>query len=98
MVEMHDPVPWVNKLLFPPDVKDKRNELKILTHLSALVKRVAELYEAGLKACHCTKDFYLRRIRPHGRWQTLAYECPWLNDPSRDLDDGEIFSVTPSHI
>jgi hypothetical protein len=49
---MHDPTPWVNKLLFPPDVKDKRKEPKMLVHLSALVKRVAELCEAGLKVCH----------------------------------------------
>jgi hypothetical protein len=33
-------------------------------HLSALVKHVAELHEAGLKACHCIEEFYLWWIHP----------------------------------
>jgi hypothetical protein len=47
-------------LLFPPIIKDKRNEMSMNDRLTALVKRVAELYEAGLKACHCIEEFHLR--------------------------------------
>jgi hypothetical protein len=35
--------------------------------LAALVKRVAELREAGLKAGHYAKEFTIQRIRPLGR-------------------------------
>jgi hypothetical protein len=42
--------------------------------LAALVRRVVELHQAGLEACHCAKEFYLRRIRPLGRRKTLAFE------------------------
>jgi hypothetical protein len=35
--------------------------------LAALNKCVAELRQAGLEACHCVKEFYLRWIRPLGR-------------------------------
>jgi hypothetical protein len=56
-------------------------------------QRGAELHEASLKACHCTEEFYLRRICPIGRWEKLAYECPRLADPSREPADGEIFSL-----
>jgi hypothetical protein len=52
--------------------------------LAALVRRVAELRQAGLEACHCTEEFYLRRIHPLGRRKTLAFESPRLADPSRD--------------
>jgi hypothetical protein len=64
MVEMHEPVPSVNKLLFPLDVTDKRNLMWMSARLSALVKQIAELRDVGLKACHCAKEFYLRQIRP----------------------------------
>jgi hypothetical protein len=46
--------------MFPPIIKDKRNKLSMNSRLSALVKRVAELREAGLKACHYVEEFYLR--------------------------------------
>jgi hypothetical protein len=85
MVEMHEPVPWVNKLLFPPDVTDKRNEPRMLARLSDLIKWVAELQKAGLKACHCTEEFYLQRIHPLGRRERLAYDCPSLADPVTNL-------------
>jgi hypothetical protein len=44
--------------------------------LIALTKRVAELLQADLEACHCVEEFYLHRIRPLGRWKKLAFECP----------------------
>jgi hypothetical protein len=46
--------------MFPLIIKDKRNEPPMNNHLSALVKRVAELREDGLKACHCVEEFHLR--------------------------------------
>jgi hypothetical protein len=52
--------------------------------LAALVRRVAELRQVGLEACHCAEEFYLRWIRPLGRQKTLAFESPRLADPSRD--------------
>jgi hypothetical protein len=36
-------------------------------HLAALVKRIVELRQAGLEACHCVEEFHLRLIRPLGR-------------------------------
>jgi hypothetical protein len=64
---MHDQPPWVNKLLFPPAIKNKRSEAPMTDRLAALNKCVAELRQAGLEACHCVKEFYLRWIRPLGR-------------------------------
>jgi hypothetical protein len=52
--------------------------------LAALVRRVAELRQAGLEACHSVEEFYLWWIRPLGRRKTLAFESPRLADPSRD--------------
>jgi hypothetical protein len=83
----------VNKLLFPLDITDKRNELRMSSHLSALVKRVAELREAGLMACHCAEEFYLRWIHPLGRRERVAYDCPQLADPSPEPANGEIFNL-----
>jgi hypothetical protein len=60
LVDMHKPAPWGNMLLFPPIIKDKRNEPLMNDRLTALVKRMAKLHEAGLKACHCIKEFHLR--------------------------------------
>jgi hypothetical protein len=51
--------------------------------LAALVKWVIELRDASLQACHCVEEFTLRRIRPLGRWDKLAYECTRLADPNR---------------
>jgi hypothetical protein len=59
--------------------------------LAALVRRVAELRQAELEACHCAEEFYLRRIRPLGHWKTLAFESPRLADPSHDPLPGNIF-------
>jgi hypothetical protein len=44
--------------------------------LDVLTKRVAELRQAGLEACHCVEEFYLQRIHPLGRQKKLAFECP----------------------
>jgi hypothetical protein len=57
---MHVEPQWVNKLLFPPLVKDKRGEPPMILCLVALVKQVAELREAGLKACHRIEEFTLQ--------------------------------------
>jgi hypothetical protein len=77
--------------MFPPAIKDRRKEPLMTDSLAALVRRIAELCQAGLEACHCTKEFYLRRIRPLDRRKTLAFESPRLADPSRDPLPGNIF-------
>jgi hypothetical protein len=91
---MHVEPSWVNKLLFPPAIKDQRKELPMTDRLTALVRRVTELRQAGLEVCHCAEEFYLQRIRPLGRQKTLAFESPRLADPSHDplLDKICIFS------
>jgi hypothetical protein len=88
---MHVEPPWVNKLMFPPAIKDQRKEPPMIDRLAALVRRVTELRQAGLEACHCTEEFYLRRIHPLGRRKTLAFESPQLADPSRDPLPDNIF-------
>jgi hypothetical protein len=67
----------------------------MIDRLAALVRRVAELCQAGLETCHCAEEFYLRWIRPLSRRKTLAFKSPWLADPSRDPLPGNIsiFSV-----
>jgi hypothetical protein len=79
MVDMHKPTSWGNMLLFPPIIKDKRNEPSMNNHLTALVKRVAELREAGLKACHRIEEFHIMQIRPlavRRSWHLNARGCP----------------------
>jgi hypothetical protein len=73
---MHDQPPWVNKFLFPTAIKNKGSEPLMTDRLAVLTKRVAKLHQAGLEACQCIKEFYLRRIRPLGRRKKLAFECP----------------------
>jgi hypothetical protein len=73
---MHDQSPWVNKLLFPPSIKNNRSEPPMTDRLAALTKRVAELRQADLEACHCVEEFYLRRIHPLDRWKKLAFKYP----------------------
>jgi hypothetical protein len=60
LVDMHVQPQWVNKIMFPPFIKDKRGESSMTPHLAALVKRVAELREAGLQACHCIEEITLQ--------------------------------------
>jgi hypothetical protein len=59
--------------------------------LAALVKRVVELHEARLKACHYAKEFTLWQIRPLDRREKLAFKYPWLADPNREPAYGKIF-------
>jgi hypothetical protein len=54
---------------------------------------VTELYEADIKAFHCIKEFTHQLIHPLGRREKLAYECPWLADPSHELAGGKIFNL-----
>jgi hypothetical protein len=43
LVDMHVEPPWVNKLLFPPAIKNQRKEPSMTDRLAALATRVAEL-------------------------------------------------------
>jgi hypothetical protein len=92
LVDMHVPAPWDNKLLFPLIIKAQRKEPPMTNSLSTLVNCVVELYKVGLKACHCVEEFHIRRIHPLGRQETLAYECPWMVNPNRNLAGGKIFT------
>jgi hypothetical protein len=56
---MHVQPQWVNKHLFPSFIDDKQSEPKMMLRLAALVKRVAELHETGLWACHCSEELTL---------------------------------------
>jgi hypothetical protein len=94
---MHDQPPWVNKLLFPPAIKNKRMEPLMTDRLATLTKRVAELRQAGLEACHYVKEFYLWRIRPLGRRKILAFECPQIADPYREPLEGCLFILSPHY-
>jgi hypothetical protein len=76
---MHVQTPWVNKLLFPPAIKNKRMEPLMTDRLAALIKHVAKLRQAGLEACHCVKEFYLRWICPLDRrrhWHSNVHGWP----------------------
>jgi hypothetical protein len=64
--------------------------------LAALIKRIVELRQAGLKAYHCVEEFYLRQIRPLGLRKTLAFECPWMADPAATLQ--KVISSSFLHI
>jgi hypothetical protein len=91
---MHDQPPWVNKLLFPPAIKNKQMEPPMTNRLAALTKRVAELRQAGLEACHYVKEFYLRWIHPLDRQKILAFECPRMVDPYREPSEGCLFILS----
>jgi hypothetical protein len=75
-VDMHDQPPCVNKLLFPPAIKNQWTKPPMIDRLVVLTKRVAELCQTGLEACHCVKEFFIQWIHPLGRRKTLAFECP----------------------
>jgi hypothetical protein len=81
--------------MFPPAIKNKQTKPPMTNHLAALTKHVAELCQAGLKACHCIKEFYVRRIRPLGHWKILAFECPRMVDPYREPSEGCLFVLSP---
>jgi hypothetical protein len=88
LVDMHDQPQWVNKLLFPPAIKNKRSEPLMPNRLAALTKRVAELRQAGLEVCHCVEEFYLRRFHPLGHRKKLTFECSRMADPYREPSEG----------
>jgi hypothetical protein len=95
LIDMHDQPPWVNKLRFPLAIKNKRSEPPMTNHLAALTKHVSELLQASLEACNCVEEFYLRWIRPLGRWKKLALECLRLADPQREPLEGYAFDFSP---
>jgi hypothetical protein len=57
LVDMHIPPQWANRHLLPPLIDNKRGEPEMTSLLAALVKWVAELHDAGLRASYCTKEF-----------------------------------------
>jgi hypothetical protein len=63
--------------------------------LAALTKRVDELCQADLEACHCVKEFYVRRIHPLDRRKLLAFECPRMVDPYHEHSEGCLFVLSP---
>jgi hypothetical protein len=90
-IDIHIEPQWTNKHLLA-DVEFKRREPEMTPHLEALVKRVTELRQAGLEACHYAEEFTLRWIRPIGRQENLVVECPQLNDPDYDPLAGKILN------
>jgi hypothetical protein len=84
----------VNMHLVPPQIDEKRGEPKMTPRMIALVKRVAEFCDVGLRACHRAEEFTRRWIRPLGHWEKLDYECPRLSDPSDEPTVGKIFIIT----
>jgi hypothetical protein len=82
----------MNKHLRPPQVDDKQKEPKLTPCMKAPAKWEIELHQAGLKACHCGEEFTLWWIRPLGRQEKLAFECPQLADPIQDPSAGKILS------
>jgi hypothetical protein len=91
---MHDQPLWVNRLLFPPAIKNKWLEPPMSNPLAALTKCVAELRQAGLEACHYVEEFYLQWIHPLGHWKKLAFECPRLADAHREPSEGYPFDLS----
>jgi hypothetical protein len=81
LVDMHDQPPWVNKFLFPPAIKNKWTESLMTDRLATLTKRVAELRQASLEACHCIEEF----------------ECPRMTDPYREPSEGCLFVFFPHY-
>jgi hypothetical protein len=64
--------------------------------LAALTKRVAELRQADLEACHCIEEFYLRWIHPSvtGRnWRSNV--CDW---PIPTVNLRKVIPLTFLHI
>jgi hypothetical protein len=94
---MHDQPPWVNKLLFPPAIKNKRMEPPMTDRLATLTKRIAELRQAGLEACHYIEEFYIWWICPLSRRKILAFECPRMADPYCEPSEGCLFVFSPHY-
>jgi hypothetical protein len=70
-------------------------ESSMTDRLAAPTKRVAELRQAGLEACHCIEEFYLRRICPLDRRKILIFECSRMADPYREPSEGCLFVLSP---
>jgi hypothetical protein len=66
----------------------------MINRLATLVKRITELRQTKLEACHYIKEFHLRLIHPLGRRKTLPFECLWMADPSRDPSEGNILILS----
>jgi hypothetical protein len=92
LVDMHVASQWTNRHFLPLHIDNKRGEPKMTPCLAALVKRVAELREAGLQACHYVEEFTLQRIHPLDHQEKLTYECLWLTDPCREPGVGKIYN------
>jgi hypothetical protein len=91
---MHVKPLWVNMHLLPSLIDDKPGEPKLTLRLIALVKRVAEHHDIGLRACHCAEEFTLRWIHPHGCREKLAFECPRVAYPRYEPASGKIFILS----
>jgi hypothetical protein len=63
--------------------------------LATLIKRVAELRQADLEACHYVEEFHLQRIHPLGHRKTLAFKCPQMADPRCDPSVCDLFILSP---
>jgi hypothetical protein len=57
LVDMHVEPQWANMHLLLLLIDDKRGEPKMTPRLTTLVKRVAELHNISLRACHCDEEF-----------------------------------------
>jgi hypothetical protein len=76
---MHDQPLWVNKLLFPPDIKSKQMEPPMIDRLAALIKRVAELRRLALRCATASKNSIFNGFTPSvtGRhWHSNVREWP----------------------
>jgi hypothetical protein len=60
------------------------------TRLTALVKRVYEILQAGLRAFNYADEFTLWQIHPLSRQKKLTYECSRLVDLTREPSEGKI--------
>jgi hypothetical protein len=64
LVDMHTDPQWMNKHLLLSQMDDKRREPKMTPLLQVLVKRVTELHQTCLRACHYAKGFTLPWFHP----------------------------------
>jgi hypothetical protein len=56
-MDLHDQSLWVNKLMFPPSIKNKRMGPPMTDRLVALTKRVAELRQPVSRRATASKIF-----------------------------------------
>jgi hypothetical protein len=67
LVDMHVEPQWMHRHLLPPThthIHKKQGEPEMTLHLTALVKQVAKVCDASLRACHCAEEFTHWQIRP----------------------------------